>query len=83
MATPSNDFKVNSGVGDFTAKYDVFAECLNRLPSDTKTRFVDYSKVDCEQATDLADETDAADRMDQDEGQVKPAVPNELLKDQI
>ena len=43
---------------DAQAKWDVFAECLIRIPREEKLRFVDYSKVECEQATDLADETD-------------------------
>ena len=41
----ANDFRHNSGE-DFNAKWDVFAECLIRLP--INRRFVDYSRVEVE-----------------------------------
>lgn len=64
----TNEFKLNGGE-DCEAKWDVFAECLIRLPAnsedaDSRTaanRFVDYSLVECERFTDLADETDTLD----------------------
>ena len=53
----SNVFKDAEG-SDSRAKWDVFAECLIRLPAEEHSRYVDYSQVECERALDLADETD-------------------------
>jgi hypothetical protein len=67
-----------NGGEDCEAKWDVFAECLIRLPSASLSedpiavggdpmacnRFVDYSRVECERFTDLADETDTLNQPD-------------------
>lgn len=66
---------------DCQAKWDVFAECLIRLPKEEKIRFVDYSKVECEQATDLADETDTMNMPS--DAQKSGGAPTDLLNDQL
>jgi len=68
----TNEFKFNSGE-DSQAKYDVFAECLIRMPLEDQARFVDYSRVECERATDLADETDTLDQPN--DGNGRSGVP--------
>lgn len=72
----TNDFKFASGE-DSLAKWDVFAECFIRMPIEMQNRFVDYSKVENEQATDLASE---ADTMDTETTVGSAALPQDLLR---
>jgi len=59
----------------------VFAECLIRLPAEEQTRFVDYSRVECEQAVDLADETDTLNSPG--EGTRRVGAPTDLTREHL
>lgn len=43
------------------------------MPLEDQARFVDYSRVECERATDLADETDTLDQPN--DGNGRSGVP--------
>ena len=74
----TNEFKFNSGE-DSQAKWDVFAECLVKLPIEEQNRFVDYSQIECERFTDLADETDTLAT----ESTVASQLPAELASEHL
>ena len=69
----ADDFRHRSG-DDFIAKWDVFAECLIRLPSNR--RFVEYHKVEIEQVNEMSEEVDTLESQ-------KSGVPKYILEKEI
>ena len=69
----ADDFRHRSG-DDFIAKWDVFAECLIRLP--TNRRFVDYHSVEIEQVNEMSEEVDIMEAQ-------KSGVPKDILEKEI
>ena len=54
----------SSTQGDVVAKWDVFAECISRLPINDQARFVKYSNVEVEKFVNLEEETDTLEQED-------------------
>ena len=78
----ASDLCGEAGEQDSQAKWDVFAECFIRLPAEVQARFVNYSKVENEQATDLAAET--ADTMETEAASTcQSTVPTDLLNQHL
>ena len=69
----ADDFRHRSG-DDFIAKWDVFAECLIRVPSNR--RFVEYHKVEIEQVNEMSEEVDTLESQ-------KNVVPKYILDKEI